>query len=67
MLLFRTPWVVRGGCPRLSAPAASSIKHSRRPSKPIAPYTSKVLTDAYEAPPLYQTLHENVESFYKVQ
>ena len=27
----------------------------------------EVITDAYEAPPLYRKLHENVESFYNVQ
>jgi indolepyruvate decarboxylase len=26
----------------------------------------EVVTDAYEAPPLYQKLHENVESFYNI-
>ena len=27
----------------------------------------EVITDAYEAPPLYKKLHENVKSFYNVQ
>jgi indolepyruvate decarboxylase len=27
----------------------------------------EVVTDAYEAPPLYKKLHENVKSFYNVQ
>jgi indolepyruvate decarboxylase len=27
----------------------------------------EVITDAYEAPPMYKKLHENVESFYNVQ
>ncbi|MBV9350780.1 MAG: alpha-keto acid decarboxylase family protein [Mycobacterium sp.] len=27
----------------------------------------EVITDAYEAPPMYKKLHENVKSFYKVQ
>jgi indolepyruvate decarboxylase len=27
----------------------------------------EIVTDAYEAPPLYRKLHENVESFYNVQ
>jgi indolepyruvate decarboxylase len=27
----------------------------------------EVITDAYEAPPMYKKLHENVESFYNIQ
>jgi len=27
----------------------------------------EVVTDAYEAPPMYKKLHENVESFYNVK
>jgi indolepyruvate decarboxylase len=27
----------------------------------------EVVTDPYEAPPLYKKLHENVKSFYNVQ
>ena len=46
---------------------ASSTRHSRRRAEPTAPAYIEVVTDAYEAPPLYKKLHENVESFYKVK